>query len=40
MNSFTSRRFREMYEALPAEVQLRARRAYQLFRRNPAHPGL
>ena len=40
MKSFTSRRFREMYAHLPEEVQLRAQKAYQLFRRNPAHPGL
>ena len=40
MKSFTSRRFREMYENLPEEVKLCAKRAYQLFRRNPAHPGL
>jgi len=40
MNSFTSRRFREMYAGLPAQVRLRARRAYLLFRRDPAHPGL
>ena len=40
MKSFTSRRFREMYADLPEEVKLRANRAYQLFRRNPAHPGL
>lgn len=40
MKSFTSRRFREMYANLPDQVQLRARRAYQLFRRNPSHPGL
>ena len=40
MRSFTSRRFREMYANLPNEVQLRAKRAYQLFRQNPSHPGL
>ena len=40
MNSVTSRRFREMYEALPERVRLHAKRAYQLFRRDPSHPGL
>jgi hypothetical protein len=29
-----------MYADLPEQVQLRARKAYQLFRRNPTHPGL
>ena len=29
-----------MYADLPREVQLQSRRAYQLFRRNPSHPGL
>ena len=40
MNSFTSRGFREPYRDLPQAVQLQARRAYQLFRQNPSHPGL
>ena len=40
MKSFTSRRFRGLFANLPEDVKLRARRAYQLFRRNPAHPGL
>jgi hypothetical protein len=40
MKSFTSRQFREMYSKLPDVVQMQARRAYQLFRQNPAHPGL
>jgi hypothetical protein len=40
MRSFTSRRFREMYGNLPEQVRLQSRRAYQLFRRNPFHPGL
>lgn len=40
MKSFTSRQFRGMFANLPQDVQVRARRAYQLFRRNPAHPGL
>jgi hypothetical protein len=40
MRSFTSRRFRDLYAELPKDIQLRASRAYRLFRRNPAHPGL
>ncbi len=40
MKSFTSRRFRRMYASLPEDVQMRAKRAYQLFQRNPRHPGL
>jgi mRNA-degrading endonuclease RelE of RelBE toxin-antitoxin system len=40
MRSFTSRRFRELYARLPKQVRLQARRAYQLFKQNPFHPGL
>lgn len=40
MNSRTTRRFRELFAALPAQVQRQAREAYRLFRQNPAHPGL
>ena len=40
MKSFTSRRFREMYSHLPSHVQSQTRRAYQLFRQDPSHPGL
>jgi hypothetical protein len=40
MKSFTTRRFRELYANLPDQVQLQTRRAYELFRRNPSHPGL
>ncbi len=40
MNSRTTRRFRELFAALPAHVQQQAREAYRLFRQNPAHPGL
>jgi mRNA-degrading endonuclease RelE of RelBE toxin-antitoxin system len=29
-----------MYANLPDEIQQRAKRAYQLFRQNPSHPGL
>ncbi|HLZ10276.1 MAG TPA: hypothetical protein VKT80_16935 [Chloroflexota bacterium] len=40
MNSHTTRRFREALESLPEEIQRQAREAYQLFRRDPHHPGL
>lgn len=40
MKSVTTRRFRELYADLPEQVRLQTRRAYQLFRRNPSHPGL
>jgi hypothetical protein len=29
-----------MYADLPEQVRLQTRKAYQLFRGNPAHPGL
>lgn len=29
-----------MYDPLPEDVRRQARRAYKLFRENPAHPGL
>jgi hypothetical protein len=40
MNSRTTRRFRELFAALPAHIQRQAREAYRLFQQNPAHPGL
>jgi hypothetical protein len=40
MKSRTTRRFRELFAALPAHVQRQAREAYRLFQENPAHPGL
>jgi hypothetical protein len=40
MKSFTSRRFRDAYAALPEHVQQQARRAYQLFQHDRSHPGL
>jgi len=39
MNSRTTRRFRELFAALPARIQQQAREAYRHFRENPAHPG-
>ncbi len=40
MNSRTTRRFREMFSALPDHVQRQARESYRLFAQDPAHPGL
>jgi mRNA-degrading endonuclease RelE of RelBE toxin-antitoxin system len=40
MRSFTTRRFREAYRALPESVREQTRKAYRLFRHNPSHPGL
>jgi len=40
MNSHMTRRFRELFAALPAPAQRQAREAYRLFRQNPRHPGL
>ena len=40
MKSHVSREFRSALAALPPEVQSQARRAYELWRQNPNHPGL
>lgn len=40
MTSHTTRRFRELFASLPANVQRQAREAYKPFRRNTRHPGL
>lgn len=40
MESRTTRQFWRMLAALPADVQQDAKRAYGLFRVNPAHPSL
>lgn len=40
MNSRTTRRFRQLFAALPAHVKRKAREAYRLFRQNPAHASL
>jgi hypothetical protein len=40
MRSRATPRFWAAYRELPAEIRLRAREAYKLFRDNPAHPGL
>jgi hypothetical protein len=40
MQSRTTRRFWRLFSALPDDVHRDAKRAYRLFRSNPAHPGL
>ncbi|MGH7710876.1 MAG: hypothetical protein ACREOG_06305 [Gemmatimonadaceae bacterium] len=40
MTSRTTARFRAALAALPEPIRLRAKRAYELFRENPQHPGL
>ena len=40
MRSYTTKRFRKAFEALPAHVQRRAREAYRQFQQNPNHPGI
>ena len=40
MISRRTARFKILYGQLPVEVQQRALRAYDLFRRDPSHPGL
>ena len=40
MTSVTTERFRRALDALPIDVQRRARRAYAAFRQDPEHPSL
>ena len=40
MKSVGTRRFWELFRALPSEVQNLAVKNYQLWRRNPNHPSL
>lgn len=40
MNSIVTEDFINCFARLPEEVQEHARRAYRLWRANPAHPGL
>ena len=40
MKSRTTRRFRDLLAALPAEVRRQAREAYLRFQRDPPHSGL
>ena len=40
MKSHITADFRKAYRRLPKDVRQQARRAYQLFKENPAHPSL
>ena len=40
IESRTTRRFWRQFAELPADAQQEAKRAYKLFRANPAHPSL
>jgi hypothetical protein len=40
LKHFTSRRFWQCFDALPADIQELARRNYALLKQNPAHPSL
>lgn len=40
IQSRATRRFWRLFSSLPVDVQRDAKRAYRLFRNNPAHPGL
>ena len=40
MTSHTTREFRDLLTAMPAQVQKQARDAYAIFQQNPSHPGL
>jgi hypothetical protein len=40
MNSRATRQFWKLYFNLPPQIQQRARRAYEIWRRNPYHPSL
>lgn len=40
IESRITREFRTAFAELPQEIQEQARRAYRLFRDNPAHPSL
>jgi hypothetical protein len=40
IESRTTRSFRKAFVSLPQDIQAQARRAYRLFRTDPAHPSL
>ncbi len=40
MKARANRRFWKLYDLLPRDIQKRAAKAYQLWKKNPAHPGL
>lgn len=40
MNSRTTSKFRQLFAALPSDIRLRARKAYQLWKQEPAAKSL
>jgi mRNA-degrading endonuclease RelE of RelBE toxin-antitoxin system len=40
MNSKRSRRFKQLYRALPLEIRKLAKQQYQFWKNNPSHPSL
>ncbi len=40
MHSVTTEKFRKAFDKLPVQIQEKARSAYQLWKKNPQHPGL
>ena len=40
MNHYTSRKFRECYEKLPAPIRALADKNFELLKSNPSHPSL
>jgi hypothetical protein len=40
MQSQTTRNFWRLFHDLPPDAQRQAKRAYNIFQANPAHPGL
>ncbi|MDO9163641.1 MAG: hypothetical protein Q7U43_14905 [Methylococcaceae bacterium] len=40
MKHFTSSKFWENFDALPANIQQQARESYELLKQNPRHPSL
>ena len=40
MKSRTSKRFRDAFGILPEEIKQRSRKAFELWKSDPSHPGL
>ena len=40
MNSVTTERFRKAYSNLPVNIREAAKKTFQLWKKNPSHPGL
>lgn len=40
MHSHRTRRFREAFDHLPKEIQMKARKAFKLWKADPYHPSL